>query len=162
MWSLFTSLLNINVIDRYELGGTPLPFASDDVFDKLFPKPPAPAVPVTKPDFKVTPPAKRTYNPSSIPSCPHCKSERIFECQLMPNLINVLKSSASSHGNNKAQTDEERRAEVMKALRGAGGADRRGMEWGTCMIFSCEKDCADAGASGTTWREEHVLVQWDD
>ena len=146
----------------YELRGTPLPFASDKIFGTLFPVPPVPPLPVTKPDFMVTPARKRTYTPAALPACPRCGAARVFECQLMPNLINVLKSSASSHGNNKVQTDEERRAEVMKALRGAGGADRRGMEWGTCMIFSCEKDCADAGASGTTWREEHVLVQWDD
>ena len=112
----------------------------------------------------VTPPRKRTYAPEVLPACPHCRAQRVFECQLMPNLINVLKpqspSSRESQGQKK-QTDEERRAEVLRALRGKDGAGRHGMEWGTCMIFSCEKDCAAAGQPGT-WREEHVLVQWDE
>ncbi|RPD64306.1 hypothetical protein L226DRAFT_533597 [Lentinus tigrinus ALCF2SS1-7] len=147
---------------RYELGGTPLPFSSDKVFDKLFPVPPSPPLPVTKPDFMVTPPRKRSYAPESLPPCPHCKARRVFECQLMPNLINVLKSSQDGNAQGKKQTDEERRAEVLKALKGQN-ATGRGMEWGTCMIFSCEKDCAATSpGAGTTWREEYVLVQWDE
>ncbi|TBU60893.1 programmed cell death protein 2 [Dichomitus squalens] len=145
---------------RYELKGTPLPYASDKVFDMLFPLPPAPPLPVTKASFMVTPPRKRTYTPESLPACPHCKSRRVFECQLMPNLINVLRS-----GPNDAQatmTDEERRAEVLKVLKGQDAYGRREMEWGTCMIFSCEKDCAVHEVAGTTWREEYVLVQWDE
>ncbi|TFK91739.1 hypothetical protein K466DRAFT_582559 [Polyporus arcularius HHB13444] len=148
---------------RYELGGTPLPFSSDKAFDKLFPLPPAPPLPVTKPDFMVTPPRKRSYAPESLPPCPHCNSRRVFECQLMPNLINVLKPPQDNGSAQvKKQTDEERRAEVLKALRGQN-ATGRGMEWGTCMIFSCEKDCAaTTPGAATTWREEYVLVQWDE
>ena len=148
------------VSDRYEYGGTPLPFASDKVFDMLFPLPPAPALPVTKPDFMVTSPRKRTFAPDSLPACPHCHARRVFECQLMPNLINVL-TLPSEGGEQKKLTDQERRAEVLRTLRGQGGPDRRGMEWGTCMIFSCDNNCAVTGEA-STWREEHVLVQWDE
>ncbi|PCH44397.1 hypothetical protein WOLCODRAFT_123482 [Wolfiporia cocos MD-104 SS10] len=144
---------------RYELGGTPLPFARDSIFDKLFPTPPAPPLPVTKADFMVTPPQRRTYDPSSLPPCPHCRAPRVFECQLMPNLINVLRAPAE--GPRKPLSDEERRQEVMRALRGERAAERVGMEWGTCMVFSCEKDCADPDTRGG-WHEELVLVQWDD
>ena len=78
----------------------------------------------------------------------------------MPNLINVLRSS---RGDGQATlTDEERRAEVLEALKGQDAGGRQGMEWGTCMIFSCERDCAVHEVAGTTWREEYVLVQWDD
>ncbi|KAH9888913.1 programmed cell death protein 2 [Cubamyces lactineus] len=143
---------------RYEHGGTPLPYASDKVFDKLFPVPPAPPTPVTKAEFMVTPPRKRTFAPGSLPRCPHCQSRRVFECQLMPNLINVLKAPTEEQ---KKMTDEERRAEVLRTLRGQGASGRRGMEWGTCMVFSCEKDCSGEEA-GSTWREELVLVQWEE
>ncbi|KAI0629187.1 programmed cell death protein 2 [Trametes polyzona] len=146
---------------RYERKGVPLAFASDKVFDQLFPVPPAPPLPVTKPDFMVTPPRKRTYAPDSLPRCPHCQSARVFECQLMPNLINVLRTPTDGDEQKKL-TDAERRAEVMRALKGQGEAGRRGMEWGTCMIFSCEKDCSVEAAEGSTWREEYVLVQWDE
>lgn len=70
---------------RYELNGVPLPFASDEVFRKLFPLPPTEPLPVTKADFKVVQTPKRTYDPSAVTPCPACKSKRVFECQLMPN-----------------------------------------------------------------------------
>ncbi|KAH9933363.1 programmed cell death protein 2 [Fomitopsis serialis] len=146
---------------RYELGGTPLPFASDAVFDKLFPAPIGPPLPVTKPDFMVVPVQKRTYTPASIPACPHCGGPRAFECQLMPNLINVLRASTKTGEGKKKLSDEERRQQVMKELKGEGAEGRVGMEWGTCMVFSCQKDCSDEAARGC-WREELVLVQWDD
>ncbi|KAI0675435.1 programmed cell death protein 2 [Trametes maxima] len=142
---------------RYERGGTPLPFASDKVFDQLFPVPPAPPLPVTKPDFMVAPPRKRTYALASLPRCPYCDAPRVFECQLMPNLINVLRTPPPADAGKKL-TDAERRAEVMRALKGSVAS--KGMEWGTCMVFSCEKDCAGT-KEGSSWREEYVLVQWD-
>lgn len=145
---------------RYELNGTPLPFASDEVLDVLFPLPPVDPLPVTKAAFKVMPTQKRTYSPKLAP-CPFCKSKRVFECQLMPNLINVLRT-----GDTKTkQTDEERRQEVERALKSGEAPDATGMEWGTCMIFSCAKDCCtdDVGdfEARESWREELVLVQWD-
>ncbi|KAF8915449.1 programmed cell death protein 2 [Mucidula mucida] len=141
---------------RYELNGTPLPFGQGPAFDVIFPPPPAENLPVTKPDFKVVRTVKRSYTTDSIPKCPSCGSKRVFECQLMPNLINILKD-ASDKGN--ALTDEERRKAVEKALK--GDAETRGMDWGTVMVFSCEKDCCTGEGAKEAWREEHVLIQWD-
>jgi pre-rRNA-processing protein TSR4 len=147
---------------RYELKGVPLAFASDKVLDLLFPIPPTPPLPVTKAAFKVVPVQKRIYDPTPLSPCPLCKSKRVFECQLMPNLINILRSGEIE----KKLTDEERRKAVEKALKGGDTPDTRGMGWGTCMIFSCEKDCCidDDGQfeARECWREELVLVQWDD
>ncbi|KAK7031349.1 programmed cell death protein 2 [Favolaschia claudopus] len=151
---------------RYELEGIPLPYSSDSVFKSLFPLPPALPVPVTKAAFTVTPPAKRAYDPSSIPPCPVCKSRRIFECQLMPNLINILRASGDGEEdrNRKKLTDEERRKLVEQELKGSSSSGSgRGMEWGTCLIFSCSKDCAladDGKSVREAWREEVVLIQW--
>lgn len=147
---------------RYELGGTPLPFASDKVFETLFPTPAQPPLPVTKADFKVVPAVKRSYKPSSVPRCPHCNSARVFECQLMPNLINILRESPAD---SKKQTNEQRIKEVQVALKGGKTEGRRGMEWGTCMVFSCEKDCCNADGETKAkecWREEFVMIQWDE
>ncbi|KAJ6485929.1 programmed cell death protein 2 [Mycena sanguinolenta] len=149
---------------RYDLEGTPLPYASDSVFQSLFTLPPAPPLPVTKAAFTVVPPARRTYDSSTttIPPCPVCKSKRVFECQLMPNLINVLRASGSTEGSRKL-TDEERRKLVEQELKGGSSGGGRGMEWGTCLIFSCAKDCslADDGKNAReSWREETVLIQW--
>jgi pre-rRNA-processing protein TSR4 len=146
----------------YELKGVPLPFASDKVFDLLFPTQPQPPLPVTKAAFKVVPAQKRIYDPTSLSPCLLCKSKRVFECQLMPNLINILRSGETE----KKLTDEERRKAVEKALKGGDALDARGMGWGTCMIFVCEKDCCvdDDGEfeARECWREELVMVQWDD
>ncbi|KAJ3563791.1 hypothetical protein NP233_g8705 [Leucocoprinus birnbaumii] len=142
---------------RYELKGTPLPFAKDAIFDQLFPLPPPNSTTISKSAFTVTPPTKRTYTPSDVvPACQICKSPRTFECQLMPNLINILKQDKNSNGNSK-MTDEERKKAVERELK--GGAD--GMSWGTVMIFSCEKDCCLDENGKECWREEVVLVQWD-
>ncbi|KAI0080185.1 hypothetical protein K474DRAFT_1658185 [Panus rudis PR-1116 ss-1] len=143
---------------RYDLGGTPLPFTRDAVYDRLFPTNAPKAgepITVTKAAFTVTKAdGKPNYNPSTVPSCPHCGSKRVFEFQLMPNLINVLKKP-SGDGKQK-QTDEERRKEVESVLKRT--VDGELMDWGTCLVFTCEKDC---GGRPTAWREEVVLVQWD-
>ncbi|KAF7306313.1 PDCD2-C domain-containing protein [Mycena indigotica] len=144
---------------RYELDGTPLPYASDKIFNSLFPLPPSPPTPVTKAAFTVVPPAKRVYDPASLPVCPVCQSKRVFECQLMPNLINLL-ASTSSDVENKRMTDDERRKLVEQELK---GGNSRGMDWGTCLVFSCSNDCsldADGKETRDSWREEVVLVQW--
>jgi pre-rRNA-processing protein TSR4 len=144
------------------LKGVPLPFASDKVFDLLFPAPPPVSLPVTKAAFKVVPIQKQMYDPSFLSPCPSCKSKRVFECQLMPNLINILRSGEME----KKLTEKERKQVVERALKGSHTSNVWGMSWGTCMIFSCEKDCCvdDDGAfqARECWREELVLVQWDD
>ncbi|KAG2150234.1 programmed cell death protein 2 [Suillus bovinus] len=147
---------------RYELKGIPLPFSSDKVFDRLFPFPPQDPLPVTKAAFKVVSAAKRSYSTASISPCPACKAARVFECQLMPNLINVLRASIKDE--ETQLTDEQRMKVVQEVLQKKVASDKRGMEWGTCMIFSCEKDCCldDDGGDKECWREEFVLVQWDD
>lgn len=158
-WQLFNGVHSEN---RYELKGTPLPFSSDAVFQALFPAPPTPPLPVTKPAFKVVHVPKRTYNPTTIPPCPVCKSQRVFECQLMPNLINVVKGTREDTPKN--MSEEERRQTFQRIFKKQVGEEKSGMEWGTCMVFSCEKDCCvdDLGAEAReTWREETVLVQWD-
>lgn len=142
---------------RYELKGTPLPFASDKIFDLLWPAPRQDPLPVTKPDFKVVHPQRRVYDGSTVPRCPSCNGPRVFECQLMPNLINVLRSPEEDKG--KKVTDEERRKAIEMALKGENTDEKRGMEWGTCMIFSCEKDCCQD--TKEAWREEVVYIQWD-
>lgn len=169
---------------RYDLSGVPLPFASEGVYKKLW---------VSEKDIKPVPGAKvvatggkesinaqgggeegrRVYDPSVVPPCEACGSPRVFEMQVMPNLINVFREArkAQSKAKTKTQTDEERRAEVARLLRGEEVAEEEGdMEWGTILVFSCVKDCCRVGAAGdgkewtdtqAAWKAEHVLVQWD-
>ena len=136
-------LINSAFCDRYELGGNPLPYQTDAVFQRLFPAPQPGA-------------AKRAFSPSSVPKCSRCGSDRVFECQLMPNLISIL-GSASAKGSAQPSaviTDEERRKAVERELK-----ERSGMEWGTAMVFSCAVDCCQDGKE--CFAEEEVLVQWE-
>jgi pre-rRNA-processing protein TSR4 len=154
-------------LNSYELKGTPLPYSSDNIFLSLFPSPPStgPAVThVTKAAFQ-PPTPKRAYFPNSsiVPNCPICRSKRVFECQLMPNLINVLRKQSTNTASQKiTETDEERRKAVEKALKGGSDSDSD-MDWGSCLIFSCEIDCCLNGVQGAQakecWREELVLIQ---
>ncbi|KAH9072183.1 programmed cell death protein 2, partial [Lactarius deliciosus] len=130
----------------YDLGGIPMPFADDDIYKKLFPLLPGKSGLATVTKFNASSP-RRGYDATSIPSCPHCRSRRVFECQLMPNLINILGTGSSADGDRGATTEEERK-EVAEA-------HGRGMEWGTILVFSCEKDCC---LGPDAWSEELALV----
>ncbi|KZP01905.1 hypothetical protein CALVIDRAFT_474406 [Calocera viscosa TUFC12733] len=145
---------------RYDLSGTPLPFSSrDPVYQRIFPVQaiaPGTAVSVNGPPE----PIRHAYDPSAVDACPRCGGPRVFECQLMPNLISILKRPDSSPSKTKKPSAEERQQELSALLK--GGTD--GMEWGTIMVFSCLADCCQdaTGAPATeTWVEEMVLVQWD-
>ncbi|KAJ1306659.1 hypothetical protein OPQ81_007654 [Rhizoctonia solani] len=66
----------------------------------------------------------------------------------MPNILNVLKKPSPKAKQSTTETEEARKKLIAAALGGQGGV---GMEWGTCMVFACEKDCSDGRE---TWREE--------
>ncbi|KIO25840.1 hypothetical protein M407DRAFT_243928 [Tulasnella calospora MUT 4182] len=166
---------------RYELSGVPLPYHNDSVYKKLFAPTPSTVYNVTRPSQHAT--TGRSYDPSWIPKCTGCGGPRTFEAQLMPNLITVLKRAEEEGGGEgdgknkkkgKQQSDVERRNELARVLLkqntgGGAGSDgvKLGMEWGTCMVFSCLGDCrvGEGGAEeeevNDCWREEFVLVQWE-
>jgi pre-rRNA-processing protein TSR4 len=138
-------------------------FASDDLYKRLFPLSPnkSNSTTVTKAAFNVQP--NSGYNAESTPSCPHCGSRRIFEYQLMPNLINVLGGGTTTGGEDVTATAEQRKEAIQRLLK--SNPDGRGMEWGTVLVFTCEKDCCLGSGNKEkqgTWSEELVLVHWDD
>lgn len=149
---------------RYDLGGTPLLFSSDKTFEKLFPLPgkDSKVTIIGNADMKAGSAQKREYDSSRVGECPKCHSKRVFECQLMPNLINVLKEKEGGQAEN-GLTDEERRKLVESELKG-GSKEGRGMEWGAVLVFCCEKDCCVESEKGSKdgWFEEVVMVQWDE
>ena len=150
---------------RYDLDGAPLPYSRDNIFLSLFPMPKVTSTTIGRAEFSVQSTPKRTYAPQDLPSCPYCSSKRIFECQLMPNLISILRPVQKQ--TKEAQTDAERRQEIEQLIKGNTSKGALGMEWGTCMVFSCAKDCCmdeNRGSEKLTecWREEYLLVQWED
>ena len=129
------------------------------------------------------------YDPKSaaVTPCARCGGPRTFECQLMPHLISLLRSTEPESkdsdkvaGNSQKSTgkpEKEGGANALEARRGEledllrKGGTGRSMEWGTCMIFSCAADCAFEGVydnkgerkeAKELWAEELVLVQWEE
>lgn len=155
-------LATCRLIDRYELGGVPLPYSSrSPLYKRLFP-----GAPTTKtPDEEEEPDFAQFFNTSSIPPCAQCGGKRVFELQLVPSLISVLRPETITTTGEPApqrsakQTEEERRKELAllaKGLKGENGekADIGEMEWGNVMVFGCERDCVGLA-------EEYVAVDWE-
>ncbi|KAJ3115687.1 programmed cell death protein [Nowakowskiella sp. JEL0407] len=117
---------------RYEFNGTPLHYSASESDQKLTP-----------------------------PICPHCKSRRVFEFQLMPSVLLILPTEEYA----------AKRTEKNASFGGSGEnrmnefIDRyaNGMEFGTVIVFSCERDCDGSGSSvkgiGAMYMEEYCVVQ---
>ncbi|CDU26418.1 related to TSR4-cytoplasmic protein required for correct processing of the 20S pre-rRNA [Sporisorium scitamineum] len=177
---------------RYEFGGEPIAFhAKGKIYDLLWPKEPkakaGEGVAVTKSQFKTGVSAgERSFSARAVPPCPHCGSDRVFEAQLMPNLINLLKADqiqtangsldTDTHSSSVTAQDEEakRKAAIEQALgrrlpsaTGKDGAEvkfdaRSGLVWSTAFVFVCSKDCCGSTEEQECWREEVVLAQFED
>ena len=173
---------------RYEWGGEPVAFhAKGKIYDLLWPKQVQPkagqGVTVTKGQFKSGTSAanERQFSARAVPPCPFCGSERVFEAQLMPNLINLLRAEQIQTADGTPDTDPlassaagdpeaKRKAEIEQALgRRLPGKDaqevkfdaRSGLVWSTAFVFVCQKDCvAEEAKEG--WREEVVWAQFED
>lgn len=115
---------------------------------------------------------KKYRSEGVVPPCSMCGGKRVFEMQLVPGLISSLSPESltttgkkpSKRKNKDTQTVEERRKELAALLAGGANANGQlddetmqtsgGMEWGTILVFGCEKDCVGFG-------EEWVGVEWE-
>jgi len=80
----------------------------------------------------------------------------------MPNLINILGRDPNI-GREEIPTTIGQQTEGVRRLL-QGNPDGRGMEWGTILVFTCEKDCCVGPGNKEkqgAWTEELVLVHWD-
>ncbi|PWY92629.1 hypothetical protein BO70DRAFT_357767 [Aspergillus heteromorphus CBS 117.55] len=119
---------------RYQFRGSPLLYSfTDPVGKRLHDKSPAAAARGVS--------TVAVGNPSRIPRCEYCGSERVFEFQLVPHAISVL---------------EEGREDVGLAK------DDAGMEWGTIILGVCAKDCGPKEVGVVGYREEWAGVQWEE
>jgi pre-rRNA-processing protein TSR4 len=149
---------------RYELGGVPLPYSSKSPLYKRF----FPGAPTKRTaDEDEEPEFAAFYKPINVPACPSCKGKRVFELQLVPSLISVLRpqslttTGAAAPAKSGKVTEDERRKELARIAKGLKGdaegdekADVGEMEWGNIMVFGCENDCVGYG-------EEYVAVEWE-
>ncbi|WOO83349.1 ribosome small subunit biogenesis protein [Vanrija pseudolonga] len=145
---------------RYDFNAVPLPYSSSSpLFKKLFPKAPTRAPSSEEEEVNLS----EFYTDASIPKCTRCGKKRVFELQLVPQLINVLRPAAISTDGKapapapakKPQTEAERKAELQRLAKGElADGEAAEMEWGNIMVFSCQADCVGVG-------EEWVGVEWE-
>lgn len=144
---------------RYDFDAVPLPYSSSSgLFKKLFPGAPTRAPSSEEDEVNLG----EYYTTKPVSACPRCAGPRVFELQLVPQLINVLRphalstTGAARESASGRQSEAERRAEIMRLAKGEarGEGDVGEMEWGTIMVFSCKNDCVGVG-------EEWVGVEWE-
>ncbi|KAI8971344.1 programmed cell death protein 2, partial [Pilobolus umbonatus] len=82
--------------------------------------------------------------------CKYCKCPRIFELQLMPNILSLLPTTEY------AMADQDKIQSNM-----ISNSWNVGMEFGTILIFSCQKDCHPGSMEEVTYAEESCIVQYE-
>lgn len=129
------SNLNASILFRYQFGGQPLLYTHNDITAKLL---------LDNCSDKIT--------SSKLPVCQWCKSNRVFELQLMPSMLITL-STSSYIEENEINSDKKNDNSIFNL----------GMEWGTIMVFTCKNDCEmnDVGFNEVSYYEEVVLVQYE-
>lgn len=81
--------------------------------------------------------------------CNYCGSPRIFEMQLMPNVLSLLPVAEYASSNTSSTAGDALKAWDV------------GMEFGTVMVFVCEKDCHPGDVESPSHVQEHVVVQYE-
>lgn len=78
----------------------------------------------------------------------------MFEYQLMPNLIAILNRTEGQRGTS---------AYVQEDGHGSAAKEGEGFDWATVWVFTCGAECVDpSSADMESWREESVLVEWEE
>lgn len=117
---------------------------------------------------------------SIVPSCQYCGSQRVYELQLMPALVVLLKikesplHSALTETSDTARTTPRVNTSDNEPIRGTKALSEQlespshdisrechGMEFGTVILFSCSNSCWDDRDDSCLLREEFVVVQAD-
>ena len=77
--------------------------------------------------------------------CERCGGKRVFECQVLPQLLYYLDTEESG----VRRTDEDDKAVAMRAL-------KEGLDWGSLFVYTCERNC---GVGEAEYMREWVHVQ---
>ncbi|KAI8977137.1 programmed cell death protein 2 [Mycotypha africana] len=91
--------------------------------------------------------------------CPHCNSPRVFEFQLMPNILSVLPiTEYASKEQSVNQEEQKQQQQTKKTLLDSWNV---GMEFGTVLVFVCQKDCHPGHMEDVAYMEEELIVQYE-
>ncbi|KAG2196925.1 hypothetical protein INT47_005149 [Mucor saturninus] len=90
--------------------------------------------------------------------CPYCRGPRVFEFQLMPNVLSILPTTdyatkeQDSVGKGKVKNIDTKT--VLESW-------NVGMEFGTILVFVCQKDCHPGQLEDVRYIEEAIVVQYE-
>jgi pre-rRNA-processing protein TSR4 len=98
--------------------------------------------------------------------CQYCSGTKVFEFQLMPNVLSVLptseyaSASASASAASSAATTQAGKAKNIDAKTMLDSWSV-GMEFGTVLVFTCQKDCHPGSIEDICYMEETIIVQYE-
>ena len=78
-------------------------------------------------------------------TCEKCGGQRVFECQVLPQLLYYLDKEESG----VRREGEDDKAVAMRAL-------KEGLDWGSLFVYTCERNCGDGEVE---YMREWVHVQ---
>ncbi|KAI7897925.1 programmed cell death protein 2 [Cokeromyces recurvatus] len=87
--------------------------------------------------------------------CKYCNGPRVFEFQLMPNILSILPTTEYAA---KEQPTTNTKNMDPKTLLDSWNI---GMEFGTILVFACQKDCHPSSIDDIAYMEEAAIVQYE-
>ncbi|KAI9480630.1 MAG: programmed cell death protein 2 [Benjaminiella poitrasii] len=87
--------------------------------------------------------------------CKYCHGPRVFEFQLMPNVLSILPTTEYA---TKDQPKVNTKKMDPKTLLDSWNV---GMEFGTILVFVCQKDCHPGSMEDVAYMEEAIIVQYE-
>lgn len=93
--------------------------------------------------------------------CKHCHGPRVFEFQLMPNVLSILPTTeyaSRDQSAQKASIDGKAKHIDAKTVLDSWNV---GMEFGTILVFVCQKDCHRGSIEDVSYLEEVAIVQYE-
>lgn len=88
--------------------------------------------------------------------CNQCGQSKIFEMQLMPNILSLLPTSEFALKNQQQQQQSSSQHGKAKL-----DAFNVGMEFGTILIYVCKNDCHPGDVHDTSYVLETAIVQYE-
>lgn len=86
---------------------------------------------------------KQQCDSELVPQCERCGEKRVFEMQLMPQIVYMLeREKRKQDANNGSETDNTASAQnAVNRINEVARRLRNDMDWATIVLFTCAKSC---------------------
>lgn len=94
--------------------------------------------------------------------CKYCNGPRVFEFQLMPNILSILPTTEFAAKESAITAAKPIDAKVKNVdTKTVLDSWNIGMEFGTILVFVCQKDCHQGLVEDVSYMEETALIQYE-